>query len=142
MRGEIPGAQVYKPRHLNGKPAREVAIIREQPLPDIRKEIVRIQTEADPIGFLNAVLNGMAFETHLVLEDGTIKTFYEYPDLPTRIKVARYLTDKILPRLAVVKHIDRPSDPEGGGSPASAGQGTNGMTWAQLVSKAGQDTDE
>jgi hypothetical protein len=136
LRGEVPDAQVYRPKKINGRPVREVAIVRRQQLPDVRGEMLRILTEADPIGFLIAVTQGMAFETHFITKTGDVVTEYEYADLKERIKVARYLTDKVIPKLAVVRHIV-PEDL--GGNPAEP---SSGMSWAQIVEKAGQPRND
>ena len=73
-------------------------------IPDVRNEIVRIVNDCDPIGFLADVVNGKAIECHIISEDGTIHTIYETPSLTKRIEVAKYLADKYMPKVAVVKH--------------------------------------
>lgn len=81
--------------------------VRYTQMPDVREQIIRIYNEADPIGFLNDVVNGKMIETHDVVEkDGMMEvvTTYVQPTIKQRIDVAKYLAEKYMPKMAVVNH--------------------------------------
>jgi hypothetical protein len=92
-------------------------IIRHAPtkIENIRDTIIRIQTDADPIGFLIAVQNGALIECVSVGEEDSdiepgmkvLKEFkwYEQASPKQRIEAARFLANKVLPSLSVQKHI-------------------------------------
>ena len=84
------------------------------PLPKIEGEIARIIAACDPMAFLADVVNGKAIESHVVEKDenGELKvvSYYSTPNLGQRIATARFLTNKYMPNIAVVKHINPPSD--------------------------------
>ncbi len=88
----------------NGKPAKQVDVIRKTELPHVGDTIVRIINECDPIGFLSDIISGKAIETHIVLEDGRISTIFETPTLNKRVEVAKFMVERFLPKIAVVKH--------------------------------------
>lgn len=84
------------------------------PLPTIEGEIARVIAACDPMAFLASIVNGEAIESHVVEqnEDGeiVINSYYTTPNLSQRIATARYLANKFMPNIAVVKHINPPED--------------------------------
>ena len=88
---------------INHRPG-NVVEIHKTPKPDIKGTVTRIVTECDPIGFLMDVVNGNPIETHYISEDGEITTGHEHASLKQRIEAAKYLADKYMPKVAVVKH--------------------------------------
>lgn len=137
--GVTPDVMVYRPAQVNGKNVKEVTIIKEQPLPSIKDNIIRIVNEADPMGILIAAAQGQLFEFHVVDKHGNIETYYESVDLGQRLKIARYLADKVMPRLGIVKHV-MPTG--GGGSDDDGSEGGDGIgDFARLVNKAAEAED-
>lgn len=70
----------------------------------IAQNLVRIQQEADPLGFLLKVANGEPIPEYFVREvEGKLVVQVEYttPTLSQRVQTARYLADKYLPKLSV-----------------------------------------
>lgn len=132
--GDTP-IMLYKPQHINGKDAREVAVVRTTQV-SIKENVLRITQNADPIGFLMAVQNGQIFEYHIVKEDGTIQTFYEQATLAQRLSVARFLADKVMPRMSLVKISDDGN--QGGQSGDAAGAGDGGKSFSAIVERAAQ----
>jgi hypothetical protein len=125
---------VYMPpgQRIKGKKGSMVVKRYDDTRVQIQGEIVRIQQEADPTGFLIAVVNGAAFVSKFIDENGNIHERIEFPTLTQRIKVAQHLQGVYMPKLGVVKHILPPGkDGEGdGGDP-------NGRpSFAQLVELA------
>ncbi len=83
---------------------RTMEIVRRTEPPQVGESIVRIINDCDPIGFLDDIVNGKAIQCHIVEEDGNILTVYETPGLNKRIEVAKFLAERFLPKVAVVKH--------------------------------------
>lgn len=100
VRAPIVNMKVRK----NGKKAKTLDVISPTTLPEVGSTVVRIINDCDPAGFLADIVNGKAIECHIVLEDGTVQTIYETPTLNKRIEVARFLAERFMPKIAVVKH--------------------------------------
>ena len=88
----------------NGRPTQVAQVIRRTDLPHVGNEVVRIINECDPIGFLSDIVNGKAIQCHIVGKDGTVVTIYETPSLAQRISTARFLTDRYMPKVGIIKH--------------------------------------
>lgn len=89
--------------------SQDVAITRDPP--SVSENVVRINSEADPIGLLIAIANGQPVSTFAVDEDGKVQIAYETLPLKERLKVIFHLADKVLPRMQVTKKSgDKPSD--------------------------------
>jgi hypothetical protein len=134
MIGDNP-VMLYKPTHINGKKVQEVTVVRTHTV-SIKENVLRITEHADPIGFLMAVQNGQIFEYQIIKEDGEIKTYYEQATLAQRIGVARFLADKAMPRMSLVKISDDSSSGGQGGAPQGGGDG--GRSFSQIVERAAQ----
>lgn len=88
----------------DGTKRREV-IVQRAPTVNVRENLLRIQEEADPIGFLVAVQNGDLIPVTYVEDGGDVVTHYVQAGLDQRINVARFLANKVLPTLSVTKHV-------------------------------------
>ncbi len=96
-------------RHFNSVKVRKAnakthIVYRPAAAPQIANEVIRIIDECDPVGFLCDVVSGRAIECYVVDQDNNVKTMYETPTLKMRTEAAKYLTDKFMPKIAVVKH--------------------------------------
>ncbi len=100
----------------------------------IRDNLVRIEQEADPLGFLIAVQRGDLIPVHTVDADGDLITTYQQAGLADRITTAKFLVNKLLPNLSVTKHlVDSPKeDDQNGPTIGRPGQ----PSFAALVSAA------
>lgn len=88
----------------NGNKTSQMDIIRTTTLPEVGSTVVKIINDCDPASFLSDIVNGLAIQCHVVEEDGTVVTFYETPSLNKRIEVAKFLAERFMPKVAVVKH--------------------------------------
>lgn len=101
----------------------------------VRDNILRIQEEADPIGFLVEVMNGSLFPVQYVDDEGNVAEHYVAAPLDARVQIAKYLANKVLPTLSVTKHVvDVPGGEDGAASydPNRPGQ----PSFAQIVQMA------
>lgn len=98
------GDEVVRNPVNNDSGRRELRVIKTQ-APQVRDEIIRIVDEGDPIGFLIAVMNGELVESHLVDKDGEVHSFHSTATLKDRIAIAKFLTNKYMPTVAVTKHM-------------------------------------
>ncbi len=132
VRAPISNLKVRK----NGKPAKEVSTIRKTEIPSVGDEIVRVINECDPVGFLSDIIQGKAIQCHIVLEDGSVQTIYETPALNKRIEVAKFLVERYLPKVAVVKHAHLHKD-------MTAGKPDTKTNFEQMVTHAaGQSSSD
>lgn len=88
----------------NGKRVKQMDVVRTTELPEVGSNVVRIINECDPSGFLSDIVNGKAIQCHIVGEDGKVTSIFETPTLNKRIEVAKFLAERFLPKVAVVKH--------------------------------------
>jgi hypothetical protein len=120
----------------HSKSGKEVVKIARGPVVTVRQNIVRIQEQADPFGFLIAVQTGALIPVSFVNEEGEVETIYQATPLKERIAVAKYLAAKIMPTLSITKHVvDEGSgeeDDRGAFDPARPGQ----PSFAQVVNMA------
>ncbi len=123
----------------------QVVVRRPTQIENVRDQIIRIQNDANPIQFLVDVQNGAMFEvinlepeldenkkpTGRVIEHKS----YQQAKIQTRVDVARYLANKVLPSLSIQKHVfdqDGANDEE-----TEIGQkGNRGASFAAIVSAA------
>jgi len=93
---------------------------------EMRGNLLRIQEQSDPLGFLIAVANGMPVPQYKVSEgkDGKAHVEVEYVVMPIdyRINVMKWLGNKILPQISVMKHFAAPAS-ENQGSQDTSGFG-------------------
>ena len=130
-------ANAGRPLVVTGKRSwREVVKARPgAALASVRDNMLRIQEQADPIGFLIEVMNGSMFPVQMVSDEGDIVEHYVTPDLQTRIKIAQFMANKVLPTLSVTKVVvDKPEDGDTGYNPNTPGQ----PNFAQIVKMAAQ----
>lgn len=107
-----------------------------KPKPEVPAELVemagtlrdRINTQADPVGFLIRVMKGEAIQC---VDAETGETVMRSAPLETRIEIAQKLTGKILPDLKALEM----SGPAGGEIPLG-----NGEAFERLRSKLGRLT--
>lgn len=95
-------------------------IVRAKPgasMVTVRDNIIRIQENADPIGFLMEVMNGSLFPVQFVDENGEIHEHYVAAGMTERVQIAKFLANKVLPTLSVTKHV---VDPAGGADESGA----------------------
>lgn len=105
-----PPPMVYVPPVINGK--KSVVDANAKP-PQVRAQVIRIHQEADPIAFLMSVQRGDIFYEYYIDGKGELHTKPITPSMKHRILAAKYLADKVMPRLGVVKHIVDSGDGDG-----------------------------
>jgi len=88
----------------SGKPARRQDVVRQSAPPEVGAEVVRVINECDPVGFLSDIINGKAIECFVVEEDGKVTATHETASLNQRIAAAKFLAERYMPKVAVVKH--------------------------------------
>jgi hypothetical protein len=91
---------IYTPPMLRGKRTKVLYALKQKS-PTIRENVVRIETEADPIGLLIAIANGIPVASFHIDEDGNITTKYETAPLKLRLQASRSLLDKVMPKVSV-----------------------------------------
>ncbi len=97
---------VWLPPSIRGQDVRvsqDVLVTRDAP--SVAENVVRINSESDPIGLLIAIANGQPISTFAVNADGEVETAYETLPLKDRLKVIFHLADKVLPRMQVTKKM-------------------------------------
>lgn len=118
-----------------GAQRREV-VVQRPPTVSVKENLLRIQEEADPLGFLIAVQQGDLLPVTYVSDDGHVVTEYHQAGIDQRISVAKFLAAKVLPTLSVTKHVmEPPVDPSKDDyDPSRPGQANK--TFAQIVQDA------
>lgn len=112
----------------------------------IKDQIVRIQQEADPVGFLIAAQNGELFEEIDVVPDPEnpgqvlIAKHYTQATPKQRIEIARFLVNKIMPNLNVTKHIMDETNKDGNVDLKNPGKG--GQSFDSLVREAARRVED
>jgi hypothetical protein len=134
-------SQIGRPLVISGNDSpggakRRELVVQRAPTVSVRDNLLRIQEEADPLGFLIAVQQGDLIPVTYVSDDGHVVTEYHQAGLDQRIGVAKFLAAKVLPTLSVTKHVMAPpADPSTDEyDPSNPGQ-TN-KTFAQIVQDA------
>lgn len=152
LNGGPPTARIRRAARSsqNGK---EIVKVNRQPIQNIRDTILRIQQEADPIGFMIDVQEGAIFE-EIVIQDveeinevtgekHTVtvqRTEYVSPTLKQRLEAAKFLANKVLPTLTVQQiqvqdqRREEANDESAGYNPALKEPGQ--PTFAQIVHAA------
>ena len=100
-------APVWVPPALGGSPV--VAKIPSADLLNIEHNLRRISREADPIGFLMAVMMGIPVPCFKILPDGTLDSKLETASLTQRTAIAKFLGDKVVPKMSV-ELTNKPKD--------------------------------
>ncbi len=98
----------------------------------ITDQLVRIEQDADPLGFLIAVQRGDLIPVHIVTDDGELVTKYQQASVQDRIVIAKFMVNKLLPNLSITKHLVAQADPDAPAAPGSPGQ----PSFAAIVSAA------
>ena len=98
---------VYLPPMINGKRTRAVSM--QSPI-TVSDNVVRINTEGDPIGQLLALAAGQPVSTYIVDEHGETTTVYETATLAQRISIAKWLGDRAMPKVSVNLRKDMDDD--------------------------------
>lgn len=96
----------------------------------VQQQLIRIEHDADPLGFLIHALHGAVFDVQIVTPEGQIITIKEQVSLKDRVKIAMFLANKQLPSMTLTKVIA----PEPGSG--KDGSGNSGMSFAQMVARA------
>jgi hypothetical protein len=141
LEDEVVAPLVVKAARVPGK---DIIKVVQPTIVSIRDQIIKIQTEADPIQFMINIQNGALFENVILTETDGVPgklIFYEQPNLKQRIEAAKYLANKVLPTLSVQKHIvERPDE---SGEEAELRPGQPGQpSFSQLVSAAASKAQE
>ena len=89
----------------------------------ISQNLVRIQQEADPLGFLMRIARGEPIP-HFTVTSSGVEVEYQTPTLGQQITTARYLADKYMPKLSV-HQISSDNDKQ-----------IDGHSWEAVVAKA------
>ncbi len=99
--GKLIPPIVYLPKMLRGQKVRltvdNLALTRDPPT--IKENHLRI-AEADPVGFLLAIMHGQPIPSFRVTKNGSIEIDYEVPDMARRERVAKWLGSRVTLRLA------------------------------------------
>lgn len=90
--------EVHLPPTINDKKTKAVSV--QAPV-SVQDNIVRITNDGDPVGQLIALMNGQPVPTYVVQEDGSIQTVYETPTMAQRISIAKWLGDRVMPKVNV-----------------------------------------
>lgn len=118
---------VYLPSRLRGHNQRltvdHVRITTDAPT--VEENHIRIR-EADPLGFLIALMHGQPIPTFTITPEGSIKIVYEVADLARRETIAKWLAHKVTIR---IHDLPRP----GGQRTAPEGQ-----SWDEIVARRNQ----
>ncbi len=146
----VPPLVIGAPRNttmrLDGSHRSQSLVIRRPTqVETVRDQIVRIQHDANPIQFLVDVQNGAMFEIiNLEAEvDGYKKPTgrmiehktYQQASVKTRVDVARFLANKVLPSLSIQKHVF--DEDNTNAEETEIGQkGNRGASFAAIVSAA------
>ena len=114
--GKLIPPIVYLPKHLRGNQQRltiDMVRVTLEP-PTIAENHLRI-AEADPIGFLIAIMHGQPIPSFHIEEDNSIRVEYFVSDEKTRIRVASFLSNKVTLRARIDGNaaVDIPNDPDG-----------------------------
>jgi len=83
--------------------------------PTVQDSIVELLSITNPMEFLAKVVEGEPLPEYVVNEDGSVDTYYVTPTLAQRISVARFLTDKYIPKMTVNKHYHQGTTSPGHG---------------------------
>lgn len=94
--GKLIPPIVYLPSRLRGHNTRitvdQVRITTDPPT--IAENHLRIG-EADPLGFLIALMHGQPIPTFTITKEGSILTQYECADMKMRARIAQWLANKV-----------------------------------------------
>lgn len=97
-------AQPYSvPDTINGKPVRVVGV---------RENVIKIQMY-DPIEFLGRVMAGEPIPTTYIDEEGQVSKSFEIASLKERVSIAKFMANKIMPSMHVIKDLRDGDDSPG-----------------------------
>lgn len=90
--GKLIPSIVYLPRLLRGQPINLTAdaLCLTMDAPTVEENHVKI-AQADPVGFLIAVMHGQPIPEFRVTRTGGIELYYSVPELETRMRSAEFL---------------------------------------------------
>lgn len=107
---EIPAA-VFLPPAIKNKRI-QVIYQSDDPEPvDVKAQIVRIQSQLDPIGMMMAIAAGQPVATFRVGTDGKVTIEYETLSLKDRLSLIMRMGDKVLPRMTMVAVKNTTAEP-------------------------------
>lgn len=92
--------------------------------PTVEENHLRIR-DADPLGFLMAMMHGQPIPTFTITKEGSIKVVYEVPTLEARERIAKWLGHKV-----TIRVHDMPQP----GGKANTGE----ESWDEIVSRRNQ----
>lgn len=113
VQAELISPLVYLPRKLRGHKARltvDNLKISTDPA-TIAENHVRI-ADADPIGFLIAVMQGQPIPEFAIRPDGSVDVRYSIPKLDERIELAKWLGQKVTHNFNTKNHTRNPQRAE------------------------------
>lgn len=134
--------QIGKPLVISGndRPGgvkRREVVVQRQATVSVRDNLLRIQEEADPLGFLIAVQNGDLIPVSYVDDNGEVVTTFSQAGLDQRISVAKFMATKVLPTLSVTKHVIENGDaPDAESDSAYDPNRPGAPSFAQIVQEA------
>ena len=111
-------------------------IVRRAEVPHVQDQIVKIINDCDPIGFLSDIVNGKAIETFEVNAKGQVKSNFVAPSLPQRINAAKFLAERYLPKVGVIKHAHLHKHE------TSIGKHETGRSFEQIITHAAGKKDD
>lgn len=118
----------------------EVVKFKQTEVKTIRDQVIQIQQQADPIGFLIAVQTGALIEVVDIVAgpDGkpVQQISYVQANLKQRIDTARYLANKVLPSMSVQKVVVEDNRPDQERDALSSTGDPGQPSFAQIVSAA------
>ena len=106
---QVQANPTWLPPSLGGK-GDVISNIKHDDTLDIPANMRRIGQEADPIGFLMAVMMGVPVPVFSVGEDGAVVSVQETATLKDRVSIAKFLGDRVVPKMSVNLDLDKPED--------------------------------
>lgn len=102
---------------------------------DVKSNMMRIQHNADPIGFMMEVMLGGMLPVHYIDDDGNVVTTYQQATIQQRLDISRFLANKVLPSMSLSKVIVDNKKNDGQVEDHRPGQ-PGAPTFAQIVASA------
>lgn len=116
--GTLP---VWMPPVIAGKETQVIEQVKASKagMIDIRQNLVRIQSEVDPIGMLMAIVAGIPIPCYHIVSnekgDSVLECTMETLDLEKRAKYAQWLGERIVPKMSANQKPVSPQEPDGAG---------------------------
>lgn len=97
--------------------------------PTVAENHIRI-AEADPLGFLIAIMNGQPIPSFQIQKEGSVRVIYEVAEVPFRTEIAKFLAGKVTLRTTL--------ENKGGDHVTNNGVIKDPLTWDAMVEARNQ----